>query len=571
MIASKKLDRYNDDFGLYFNGVDDCVFVDDVFNEISNSNDWGVSFFINREENLQNCVIFDSRPLLTNEGGIILSTNEIGGGKYQITLGNGFGGASSLTTTFTKEFLFGNFYNILLDYKTGTDELSFYVNSVKTQTINLGARIITPTNSSYSAIGSIVIPVGTNYFSFKGMIRDFNVFDKSLNQSEASYLYDTGIIPTSSHSNNIFNLPLNGVPSQKNNLIRSTDILDNNTTTTKILFNKTAVNGSSFKAELLVSAGNPAIIGFKTQNTSANDLDRYLLFVANGLYGYSKNGSTTVTGISAVIGDILEGFINGTNIEFKVNGTIITTYAVTGGGGLSALIPYASARISKVACLDNVTWDGVQIDRSEILTMFNRASFGDLQGEDISISYNATTSKTLTSLMNWTDAELGLGVGGLPSSTTYRGWESKNNYIPTNNYKTGLNITNLQSITINGLTIGDKLIVNYDEIGVRKQDVISVNAVNYTYTPTVTIKIRLITVLKDGFYASDKVYKTIFNNGLFRSGIESSYTDVINAETNLKSPFDDAGTLKFPDLSTNSRVIIANGYTDLSDLQANIN
>ena len=128
-----------------------------------------------------------------------------------------------------------------------------------------------------------------------------------------------------------------------------------------------------------------------------------------------------------------------------------------------------------------------------------------------------------------------------------------------------------QSLTINGLTIGDRLVVNYDDLGVSRQDVISVNSVNYTYSNITDVKVRLISVIKDGFYANDKVYKTIFNNGLLRSGIDSSYSEVVRAETDFRNPFDNLGVLEFPDLSVNNKVIIANGWLDLTELQNSIN
>ena len=43
------------------------------------------------------------------------------------------------------------------------------------------------------------------------------------------------------------------------------------------------------------------------------------------------------------------------------------------------------------------------------------------------------------------------------------------------------------------------------------------------------------------------------------------------SETDLRNPFDNLGVLEFPDLSVNNKVIIANGWLDLTELQNSIN
>lgn len=196
---------------------------------------------------------------------------------------------------------------------------------------------------------------------------------------------------------------------------------------------------------------------------------------------------------------------------------------------------------------------------------------GNFYLRDVVKIHNPSATAVDMKLIGWTDTELGIGVGGLPTSTAYRKWEDSTNYVPTIEYSKGLNMTTSQSLTFQGLTIGDKIVVNYDEGGIAKRSVTDVNSVNYTFTPTTTVKVRLIVVVKQGYEANEKVYQTIFNNGILRSGLLSTHSYLVDAETNLINPIDDSGTLKFPDVTTNNRVIIANGYTDLTDLQNNIN
>lgn len=67
---------------------------------------------------------------------------------------------------------------------------------------------------------------------------------------------------------------------------------------------------------------------------------------------------------------------------------------------------------------------------------------------------------------------------------------------------------------------------------------------------------------------NDAEIKEIYNNGLFRNpsiGLQDKYELVLYPDFN--NPFDDGGTLKFPDLSPSNHTIIANGWLSLGDLQ----
>ena len=84
-------------------------------------------------------------------------------------------------------------------------------------------------------------------------------------------------------------------------------------------------------------------------------------------------------------------------------------------------------------------------------------SGGNYFMKDVADSYNNSATTSDVELTGWTADELGLGVGGLPASTTYRGWESKTNYIPSGDYTKGLNFdsSKQQYLEITGLEAFD--------------------------------------------------------------------------------------------------------------------
>lgn len=90
--------------------------------------------------------------------------------------------------------------------------------------------------------------------------------------------------------------------------------------------------------------------------------------------------------------------------------------------------------------------------------------------KDMAEMYNATTINSDVRLIGWTVDELGLGVGGLPSSTSYRDWHTKLNYIPTEDYSKGLNFDRAkqQSLQITGLEVFDNTEGYTFLIGVEK-------------------------------------------------------------------------------------------------------
>jgi len=68
---------------------------------------------------------------------------------------------------------------------------------------------------------------------------------------------------------------------------------------------------------------------------------------------------------------------------------------------------------------------------------------------------------------------------------------------------------------------------------------------------------------------NDAEVKELYNNGLFANPLDISpitQSDLVLC-VDFNNPFDDGGTLKFPDLSPSNHTIIANGYTDLTTLQ----
>lgn len=70
---------------------------------------------------------------------------------------------------------------------------------------------------------------------------------------------------------------------------------------------------------------------------------------------------------------------------------------------------------------------------------------------------------------------------------------------------------------------------------------------------------------------SEKEMKILRNNGLLKNPsiqLQNKYS--LELFIDFNNPFDDAGTLKFPDLSPNAHDVIAEGYTDLATLQSNL-
>jgi len=98
-------------------------------------------------------------------------------------------------------------------------------------------------------------------------------------------------------------------------------------------------------------------------------------------------------------------------------------------------------------------------------------SGGNYFMNDVSKQYNPLATTNDVPLTGWTADELGLGVGGLPASTTYRGWESKTNYIPIEDYTKGLNFNSAkaQYLEVTGLEAFNKDDGYTFLIGVKKQ------------------------------------------------------------------------------------------------------
>lgn len=67
-----------------------------------------------------------------------------------------------------------------------------------------------------------------------------------------------------------------------------------------------------------------------------------------------------------------------------------------------------------------------------------------------------------------------------------------------------------------------------------------------------------------------KYFYELWNNGQVQHPFRQELKSRLELYIDFQNPFDDAGTLKFPDLSGKNRTIVANGYTDLATLQSNL-
>lgn len=77
-------------------------------------------------------------------------------------------------------------------------------------------------------------------------------------------------------------------------------------------------------------------------------------------------------------------------------------------------------------------------------------------------------------------------------------------------------------------------------------------------------------MITKGLLSNKEILELVNNTLLKNPSIELQNKHSLELFIDFNNPFDDGGTLKFPDLSPNGHDVIAEGYTDLADLQANL-
>ena len=481
MIQSKKIDRYNDDFYLNW---DNTQTGSDLFDNsnIAKANDWAISFFDIRDNNGTGASFKQS--IVGNKIGIasgLSVSSKVSSGNYALEV-SVFDGSETIYTLLSDATLDSaiRIYNIVLSYETATSILSFYLNGVFYDSVSLSARSEW-SNTSFVKIGSLG---DTSSFNKIGGVRDLVFYDRIPTIQEIQYAYKTSIQSVSIYDDILHYYPLNQVPILKEpyNITR----LDWN--------NITGVWDSwIFYTDPLVGDGNVewtgkvtaiSALGFTTSlggfipigNTLRTAIEYGIQFIPTN-YRFIESG-TLSTSVPNTVDRLYKIERIGSTINYYVDNVLVkTTLGATTSDLRVLLICQGNDQYLGVNIANDIKLNGVNI------TSYTERKYLDYEffNKDVANLYNPLTTASDVELLGWTADELGLGVGGLPSSTTYIGWESKTNYIPTIEYNKGLNMLTSQSLTINGLTIGDKLVVNYDELGISKQEIIDVNAINYTY------------------------------------------------------------------------------------------
>lgn len=201
--------RFNDDFVLNCkaNQYIDTDFVGG--NVFSSVNDWSISFFHERPTEVTS-VIWDNRGGLGSvpEGIELLFDKDVDDYTFRFRTGR----AVVVNDYFFSDFKYkeNQYYHTVLNYVSSTNELILFVNSCEKQRISLLAGDnIDCSNVVYSRFFAFS---GSTALPYLGSIRDFAVFDKKLSEAEINYIYETGVLPNSSHVNCQFHMPFNHIP-----------------------------------------------------------------------------------------------------------------------------------------------------------------------------------------------------------------------------------------------------------------------------------------------------------------------------------------------------------------------
>lgn len=420
--------RYNDNFAIYTIGN---KYVQSDFggaNVFSDLTDWALSFFVNRLNNGSVSVFWDNRGGIANstEGIEILFDNVTGG--YNFRLRTGTEVAFQIDYYFNLyKFQFNYIYHVVLNYDSISRSLNLYVNSVLVQSINISTNTIDCTNVAYNRLFSLFQSLTT---TFQGFCRDFAVFNKQLIQNEIAYIYQTGVLPPSTHESCQLHLPLNSTPVyDANNIMRSKGGLG------MINFNKSLSDGDEIETtviDITYSSGNNnngVGVGFRT-STGGNLNDYYSIYIKNGFYKIESNASVGLeTSIVPQANDVIKAKINGNFIEFYVNNTLVPfaiDYTIL--SNISNLKAYILAFNSYSKALQNTKYNNVLLKHTDVLEEYN-STFGDRLQYDVVSNYNyAKLTPIVPShalMAGWTDNELGLNTG-TSTFTAYGDFYTKN-------------------------------------------------------------------------------------------------------------------------------------------------
>ncbi len=201
--------RFNDDFGLYYKGIDTASIleVNKPIKTIRDDSNWTFSVFHSLEKGGINCLYNDYYGASVT--GIFFSYREINQTLTNFTIiTNGNLGNSFSEIPITHSNIRYKLLHTVLSYNATTELFSLYINS---------EFIGTLTRPTQQEFGQTTNPfyVGSRqggFFTSKGFFRDFCIFDRELTQLEINYIYETGILPNSSHANCQFHMPFNHIP-----------------------------------------------------------------------------------------------------------------------------------------------------------------------------------------------------------------------------------------------------------------------------------------------------------------------------------------------------------------------
>ena len=525
MIQSKKIDRYNDDFYLNWDGTQTGSNLFDNSN-IAKANDWSISFFDIRDNNGTGASFKQS--ILGNKIGVasgLSVTSKVSSGSYALEV-SVFDGSETIYTLLSNISIdaITRIYNVVLSYETDTSTLSFYLNGLFYDSVSLSARAEW-SNTSFVKIGSLG---DTSSFNKIGGVRDLVFYDRIPTIQEIQYAYKKSVQSVSIYGNILNYYPLNQVPYESGGNYFMRDVANLYNTTATV--NDVQLIGWTDVELGLGVGGLPASTTYRGWESKTN-------YIPSGDYTKGLNFTRSKAQYLEITG--LESFNNDDGYTFLI------------GAEKTGIDP--STQQSFFGCLADegfTTWYDI----------FRRGGSGNENEIQFAFPTQLNTTVTLSSisLPNTIDVLQKNLLSFFVSDDKY---VNPYNSTPINSI---IDVNEQQDFTSGFFQSNNPLGKGFDELTNPKFQLGARNASN-----TLNGKISLFCIIKGAITKEEE--KKIYNNGLFRSPFEVlEDTSKIMIDVDLVNPFLDTD-VKFTDNSGNC-VITAKGtdWNTLAGVQASI-
>ena len=208
--------RFNDDFGLYTDrtGTNKWLEFGSSCRDVKSGSDWSISFFayLNQLPAGQRNVIYNDYD--TNSGGNfpygLFMAFEGNVQSINITRRGASGTPPSAVIPFANSIgYYDQLIHCVITYETSTTTYTAYINGIEQ-----GSAVDPLPLDSFGQNPSYTFIIGKNRGSIvnnSGFFRDYATFDKILTENEIAYIYQTGVLPKTTHANCNFYVPLNKV------------------------------------------------------------------------------------------------------------------------------------------------------------------------------------------------------------------------------------------------------------------------------------------------------------------------------------------------------------------------